>query len=430
MPTLIDRFRAYLDASPSPQHAAANAATTLAMAGYEALDERAAPVPLEAGGRYFVQRNGSIVAFRVGSVPAAEAGFRLLAAHTDSPNLRIKPNAVSVKHGYTRLGVETYGGVLQATWADRDLGIAGQVALRDGSVQLVNLSRPLCRIPNLAIHLNRGVNKDGLVLNAQTALPPVLALAADAGERPLHGLLAEALGCKADDVLTWDLGLYDLTDAAVSGLNGEFLHSARLDNLASCHAGLEALSIASKIDTPAQTAVLGLFDHEEIGSRTSRGAQSRLLQEVLERVVRDGPQAEGGLSRALANSWLISADMAHAVHPAYGDKHDGDHMPKLGAGPVIKRNANWRYGTEADSSALIIGLCDEVEAPYQWFVNRSDLSCGSTVGPIVASNLGVRTVDIGNPMLSMHSAREMCGTADHEPMVRLMSAFLQGRGLA
>lgn len=429
MTTLIDRFRHFLDASPSPQHAAANAASLLEERGFSRVDERAAPVALAAGGKYYVHRNGSVVAFRVGSRPAAEAGFRMLAAHTDSPNLRLKPNPTHVKHGYVRLGIETYGGVLQATWADRDLGIAGQVALRDGSLRLVNLDRPLARIPNLAIHLNRGVNTDGLVLNAHTALPPVLTLDTEA-ENPLQQLIADELGCDAEDVLTWDLGLYDLTAAAVSGLRGEFLHSARLDNLASCHAGLEALFVACDGDAPDPTAVLGLFDHEEIGSQTSRGAKSRMLQEVLERVLADGPQAPGGMSRALANSWLISADMAHAVHPAYGDKHDGDHMPKLNAGPVIKRNANWRYGTEADSSALILALAEEVGAPVQWFVNRADLGCGSTVGPIVASNLGVRTVDVGNPMLSMHSAREMCGTADHQPMVDILRAYLQGHGPA
>lgn len=427
MTSLIDRFRTFLDDSPSAAHAAENAASILVAAGFQRLDERAEPSPLVAGGRYYIHRAGTVVAFRLGSAPAEEAGFRLVAAHTDSPNLRIKPQPEIIKHGYVRLGVETYGGVLQATWADRDLGIAGEVALRDGTTRLVNIDRPICRVPNLAIHLNRGVNKDGLVLNAQKALPALLTLSTD-DKQPLRTLLAAELGCEAADILSWDLGLYDLTKAAVSGLHGEFLHSARLDNLASCHAGLEALTAACGDEAPTQTAVLGLFDHEEIGSRTSRGAQSRLLQDILERILRDGPQSSGGLGRALSHSWLISADMAHAVHPAYGDKHDGEHMPLLGKGPVIKRNANWRYGSEADSGALIIALCEHVDVPYQWFVNRSDLACGSTVGPIVSSNLSVRAVDVGNPMLSMHSAREMCGTADHAPMVRLMTAFMQGHG--
>ncbi|MCO4743137.1 MAG: M18 family aminopeptidase [Proteobacteria bacterium] len=429
MPTpLLDRFLAFLDDSPSPQHAAANVAEALAQVGFSAIDERAKPESLKAGAKHYIQRNGSIVAFRIGSGPVAEVGFRLIAAHTDSPNLRIKPNPEMKKHGMVRLGVETYGGVLQASWADRDLGIAGQVVLRDGSLRLVDLRRPLCRIPNLAIHLNRGVNKDGLVLNAQTQLPALLTLSDE--ERPLHRLLAAELGCDADDILTWDLGLYDLTPPTLAGAHDEFLHSARLDNLASCHAGLEAMVAACEGDAPSQTAVLGLFDHEEIGSRTARGAQGRMFEDVLSRIVRDSPQAEGGLARAMAHSWLISADMAHAVHPGFSEKHDGEHMPKLGKGPVIKRNANWRYGTEADSAAMFIALCQEVDAPYQYFVNRSDLSCGSTVGPIVASNLGVRTVDCGNPMLSMHSAREMCASADHEPMTKVMTAFFQGAGPA
>lgn len=430
MDTLVDRFRAYLDASPTNFHAARVAADLLEAKGFTALDETAAPERLAAGARRYILRGGSLVAFRVGGKNPAEGGFRMVAGHTDSPNLRVKPKPLRYDHGYLRLGVEPYGGVQQATWVDRDLGMAGRVLVRDGKghrAALVDVRRPLCRIPTLAIHLNRGVNDEGLKLNAQNHLPAIFALTDDKSGDPLRALLGDTLGVAAADVLTWDLALYDLTPATVSGLHGEFLHSARLDNLASCHAGLEALLGAMDADDPASTAVLALFDHEEIGSTSERGAQSGWLEHVLDRIVRDaaGDNA-GGLSRALAQSWLVSSDMAHAVHPAFGDKHDGEHMPKLNAGPVVKQHTSQRYATEADGAALFLRLCEDAEVTAQWFVNRSDLACGSTVGPLVAARLGVRAVDVGNPMLSMHSAREMCGTQDHGKMVAALRGFFAG----
>ncbi len=430
MTAMLDRFRALLDASPTSFHAARFAVGLLEAAGYTPLDETGPPEALPAGGLRYVLRAGSLLAIRVGGQNPAQAGFRMIAGHTDSPNLRIKPQPHRYDHGYLRLGVEPYGGVQLATWVDRDLGFAGRVVLRDGGGQraaLVDLRRPLCRIPTLAIHLNRTVNDDGLKLNAQTQLPVLFALTDAKDGDPLRGLLAAELGCEPRDVLAWDLGLYDLTPAVVSGLNGEFLHSGRLDNLGSCHAGLEAMLAAGQESLPAATSVLALFDHEEIGSTTERGAQSGWLEQILGRVVRDAHgDGAGGLSRALAQSWLISADMAHAVHPAYGDKHDGEHMPKLNAGPVIKQHTAWRYATEADGAALFLRLCEQAEVPAQWFVNRSDLACGSTVGPLVAAQLGVRGVDVGNPMLSMHSAREMCGTQDQARMAAAMTRFFAG----
>ena len=430
MTALLDRFRHWLDASPTSFHAAHVAADLLEARGFSALDETSAPERLPEGARRYVLRAGSLVAFRVGGKNPAEAGFRMVAGHTDSPNLRVKPQPLRYDHGYLRLGVEPYGGVQQATWADRDLGMAGRVVHRDGRGQrasLVDIRRPLCRIPTLAIHLNRGVNDDGLKFNAQNHLPALFALTDDKSGDPLRALLGGEIGCDAKDILAWDLALFDLTPAVVSGLNGEFLHSARLDNLGSCHAGLEALFSACDADSPATTAVLALFDHEEIGSTTERGAQSSWLEHILGRIVRDaaGDNA-GGLSRALTQSWLVSSDMAHAVHPAYGDKHDGEHMPKLNAGPVIKQHTSQRYATEADGAALFMRLCEDAEVPSQWFVNRSDLACGSTVGPLVAARLGVRAVDVGNPMLSMHSVREMCGTLDQARMVAAMRGFFAG----
>lgn len=428
---VTERLIDFLDRSPTPWHAVRTAAERLEAHGFERIDEAGAPRPLPAGTRGYVVRGGSIVAFRVGARPVAEAGFRIVSAHTDSPNLRVKPQPVVRNNGYLRVGLEIYGGVLLATWADRDLGLAGQVWVRDGTGQraaLVELRRPLCRIPNLAIHLNRGVNDDGLKLNPQTQMPAVLALeAAENGKDPLRRVLAEALDVRPDDVLTWDLCLFDLLPPAIGGANGEFVFSARLDNQASCHAALEGLLGGLDGDPPGPTAVMSLFDHEEIGSMTSRGAHGRMLEAILERIERDAdPRAPGGLSRALANSWHVSADMAHAVHPAWSDKHDAQHMPELNKGPVIKQNANWRYGTEGETAGLVVRLCERAEVPVQWFVARGDMGCGTTVGPLVASQLGVRTVDVGNPMLSMHSIREMCGSDDQRRMVALMQRFLAG----
>ncbi|MCA9568449.1 MAG: M18 family aminopeptidase, partial [Myxococcales bacterium] len=393
---LLDRFRAYLDGSPTPNHAVHTTVELLKAHGFQAIDLGQPPRRLPSGTRGYIAKAGSLVAFQVGRQAAVESGFRIIGAHTDSPNLRVKPQPYLRGQGYVRLGVEVYGGAINATWADRDLGMAGIVSLRDGEglrTELVDFRKPLARIPNLAIHLNREVNTKGLVLNAQKDLPAVVSLDDD-DEDPLRTLIAGELGVTPRDVLTWDLSLYDLTPAAIVGAKGEFLCSARLDNLASCHAGLEAL-LASSGKVPSATSVLAMFDHEEIGSRTARGANSRMLSEVLRIILRNaGPQGEGSFSRALAHSWLVSADMAHAVHPAHADMHDPAHMPKLNAGPVIKQNANRRYGTEADTAAMFMLLCERAEVPVQWFVNRSDLACGSTVGPILASILGVRTVDV------------------------------------
>ena len=417
--TLVPKFLRFLDQAPTPWHAAAEAGAALRAAGFLEVDERAPAVAVEAGQRAFVLRSGSIVAWVVGQKAAEESGFRLVSAHTDSPNLRIRPQPLIRSHGYVRLGVEVYGGVLQATWTDRDLGLAGQVFVRSSAGQtrrLVDLRRPLCRVPNVAIHLNRAVNDEGLKLNPHTQLPAVLGL--DRGEAdPLRAALAAELEVEASDVLTWDLCLYDVTHAAVGGLDREFIYSGRLDNLGSSHAALEAL-LRGAPDRES-TAVIALFDHEEVGSTSARGATSRLLVSVLERLA-----GAPGLSRALANSWHLSVDMAHAVHPGWADRHDAAHMPVLNGGPVIKQNSSQRYGTEAETAALLLRVMEGAGVAGQWFVNRADLACGTTVGPIVAAELGIRTADLGNPMLSMHSIREMCGREDHARMVDVLAQFM------
>lgn len=431
---LVPGFLSFLDHSPTPWHAVDQARRQLSAAGFTELDEAGPPVPLRAGQGVFVQRSGSVIAARLGSAPVEEGGFHLVSAHTDSPNLRIRPQPVLRSHGYVRLGVEVYGGVLQATWTDRDLGLAGQVFVRDSAGQrgvLVDIRRPICRVPNVAIHLNRGVNDEGLKLNPHTQLPAVLGL--DAGtDDPLRALLAAEIGVEPRDILTWDLCLFDLTRPTLGGANREFIFSARLDNLASSHAALEGLTRAASGHLPESTAVIALFDHEEVGSTSARGATSRLLGSVLDRLQRDradesgGTRDRGGLTRALARSWHLSVDMAHAVHPGWADKHDAAHMPLLGKGPVIKQNSSQRYGTEAETAAMLVRLMEHAEVSGQWFVNRADLACGSTVGPLVAAELGVRTVDLGNPMLSMHSAREMAGADDHAGMVSTLGRFLAG----
>ena len=316
---LVTRFLDFLDRSPTPWHAVAAAADALDGAGFSALDEGGPPVPLAPGHRGYLRRGGTLIAFRVGTAPLAEAGFRLVSAHTDSPNLRVKPRPLLFEKGYVRLGVEVYGGVLQATWTDRDLGLAGQVFVRDSGGQrarLVDVRRPICRVPNLAIHLNRGVNDEGLKLNAQTQLPALFALGSEGD--PLRGLLGDELGCDPKDILTWDLCLFDLTRPALGGLNQEFVFSGRLDNLGSSHAALEAMLRATSGTLPDSTAIIALFDHEEVGSTTARGANGKLLGNLLERLERDTTaRAEGGLPRAIAHSWHMSADMAHAVHPGW-----------------------------------------------------------------------------------------------------------------
>ncbi len=430
MSELVASLISYLDASPTPYHAAAESARRLREAGFVALDEHE-PWTVEPGLRAYVVRGGtSLIAFVCGEKPPAESGFLAIGAHTDSPNLRIKPNPDLNRYGYRQLGVEVYGGVLLSTWLDRDLSLAGRVSISDKSAglqhRLVDLARPLVRIPNLAIHLNRNVNSDGLVLNAQSHLAPVLGLSGDEPDS-LRELLAVELAARGatatvEDIVGWDLGLYDVQGATVSGASSEFLHSARLDNLASCFAATQALARAT--DPHAATRVIALYDHEEVGSRSAQGAQSPYLRQVLERLTSAGGDRDvEAFARAVAHSFLISADMAHAIHPNYADRHEPNHAPVLGGGPVIKTNVNQSYATDGESAARFAHLCRSVEVPVQHFVVRSDLPCGSTIGPITASQIGLRTVDVGNPMLSMHSIREMASTADVGYLALVFDAF-------
>jgi aspartyl aminopeptidase len=408
----------YIDASPTPFHAVSETAGRLEAQGYRRLDETKAWNTAPGDKVYLVRGGGSLAAFHLGTAPSRDAGFRLVGAHTDSPNLRVKPNPERKKAGYEQLGVEPYGGVLLHTWLDRDLSLAGRALLADGSARLVDFGRPLLRVPSLAIHLNRKVNTEGLKLNAQKHMSPILAL--DGLEAiELRDLLARELGdVAARDILAWDLMAYDVQPAALGGASQEFIHSARLDNLASCHAAVTALLSAA--GETAFTRGIILYDHEEVGSRSAQGAASDFLRSCLQRLA--GRSYEDA-HRAIARSFLISADMAHGIHPNYADKHEPKHQPLLGGGPVVKINVNQSYATDGESWAHFERWAKEADVGTQRFVVRSDLGCGSTIGPITAAELGIRTVDAGNPMLSMHSCREVAAAADVPKMIEVMKQF-------
>lgn len=432
MPEVHDLL-AFLDASPSPYHAVAEAVRRLEAAGFRGLREGDAWEIADGDRCYVTRGGGSLVAFEIGSEEPADAGFHVIGAHTDSPNLRLKPKADGKASGLRQLAVEPYGGVLLHTWLDRDLGLAGRVSVAAGEepvTVLVDLNRPLARIPSLAIHLHREIRTDGLKLNDQTHLPPVTGL--ESGP-DLAALLVEEFEARgedpidADDILGFDLMFYDLQRAAIGGASGDFVFAGRLDNLASSHAAVTAIIRAGSRSAPAPfTRVIALHDHEEVGSRSAQGAGGTLLLDVLDRIatLTAGGDPEARM-RAIARSMLVSADMAHAVHPNWADRHEPGHKPVIGGGPVLKVNANQSYASDAETAAMFASVCRRADVPLQRFVVRSDMGCGSTIGPISAARVGIRTVDVGTPMLSMHSCREMCGTADIEPMIRALTTFLE-----
>jgi len=411
----------YIDASPTPFHAVAETVTRLEAQGYHPLDETE-PWSISTGDKVYVVRGGaSIAAFHVGTASPALAGFRLIGAHTDSPNLRVKPNPELKRAGYEQLGLEPYGGVLLHTWLDRDLSLAGRVLLQDGSARLLDFGRELLRVPSLAIHLNRQVNVDGLKLNAQQHMAPIVTLS-ELGAIDLRTLLAAELGdVEPEAILAWDLMAYDLQPATRSGVNREFIHAPRIDNLASCHAALTSLTTIA--NDAAFTRGVVLYDHEEVGSRSAQGAASDFLRSCLQRLC--GASIED-YHRATAKSFLISADMAHAVHPNYAELHEPQHQAVLGGGPVVKINVGQSYATDGESWARFERWAAEAGVSTQRFVVRSDLGCGSTIGPITAAELGIRTVDVGNPMLSMHSCREVAAAADVPKMIGVMTRFFYG----
>ncbi len=444
-PVILDRDRAraraedllsYVDASPMPHHAVAETERRLRAAGYQELREDAAWDLAPGDARYVIRGGSTILAFRLGTEAPSETGVRAVGAHVDSPNLRVKPVGETGRFGYRQLAVSMYGGAIVASWTDRDLGLAGRLIVQGSNgpeSRLVTIRRPIARVPNLAIHLNRDVNKEGLRVNLQHHLPPVIGLGDS--DWSVRRIVADAAGVDAGDVLDYDLGLFDVTPSTLGGLDEDFVFAPRLDNLGSSHAALTALLAAGEGNTPPEstppestppesTWIVALYDHEECGSSSAQGAAGTLMRDVVARLASGHPAAGSNaaeeLTRTTVRSLLISADMAHAVHPSHPEVHEPAHMPRMNRGPVIKRNVNQRYATDADTGSQFALLCRAAGFEPQQFVIRSDMGCGSTIGPISASRVGFPTVDVGNPMLSMHSVREMAGTWDHDLMIEAL----------
>lgn len=424
----IQNLLNFIDTSPSPWHVVNTAEALLKPFQFIKLDETAR-WQLEPSGRYYVVRDdSSIILFVLGTKPLLETGFRLVGAHTDSPGLRVKPNAANGKDGLLRLGVEIYGSPILATFTDRDLSLAGRICFKNdqGQItsQLIKFDTPLLRLPNLAIHMNRNVNEEGLKLHKQNELPLILSALSEQQLPPDYflSLLQQQSAIDSERILSWDMAVYDTQKGAIWGAQKEFYSDSQLDNLASCHAALQALLDDAVLHTE-NTLVCAFFDHEEIGSESKQGADGSFLPDVLQRIALGCQLDQQDFSRILAKSFLVSADMAHAYHPNFPSAYDLDHKVMLNKGPVIKVNANQRYSSESISEALFIDWCNQASVPYQRYSHRCDLPCGSTIGPITSAKLGIRSVDVGSPMWAMHSIRESAGVIDHDYMVRVLKRF-------
>ncbi|ATJ82077.1 M18 family aminopeptidase [Halomonas beimenensis] len=420
----LERLLDFLRRSPTPWHATANMAERLEAEGYRRLDETR-PWRLTPGEKVYVTRNeSSIIAMQLPT--GGLSALRMIGAHTDSPGLRLKPHAAQTAAGWLQLGVEVYGGALLAPWFDRDLGLAGRVHVRhpDGRLEglLLHVDRAVAIIPSLAIHLDREAN-NGRAINAQTEMAPVLLQGGGNAdlERLLRDWLAAEHGLEEVEVIDFELAFHDMQPPARVGVEGELIASARLDNLLSCFIGLEALLESDG----TQGALLVANDHEEVGSASACGAQGPFLGDVLRRVnAQLGEGSEEDYIRLIQASRMISCDNAHALHPNFRDKHDAAHGPALNGGPVIKVNANQRYATNSATAALFRELCREADVPVQTFVTRADMGCGSTIGPITATELGVPTLDVGVPQWAMHSIRETAGSQDVAHLARVLTAFV------
>lgn len=413
-------LRSFLDAGPSPQHAVAEMARRLDAAQSTRLDERDHWHVAAGQSSYVVRDGSSIVAFRIGSRPLPEAGATIFGAHTDSPTFKVRPRFDVRQAGYRLIGVEPYGGILAHSWLDRDLTVAGRLALRDGSTCLVKLEGAPVRLPSLAPHLDRSVN-EALTLNRQHDLIPVWAT--DLQSEPgLLEALASTAGIAPADIIGHDLVLADTQPASLTGPDGTWVAAPRIDDLGGCHANLTAFLAAPPTEG---SAVIVCNDHEEVGSGSAEGARGSLLEDTLKRITAaSGHVDPQDYARTVANSRLISNDMAHAVHPTRYDRHEPSHRPMLGGGPVLKLNANQAYATDAVGGAWFAARCAESGVPLQHFVSRADLPCGSTIGPLTAVRTGIATVDIGAPMLAMHSCRELASAHDVPLMVAALLACL------
>jgi len=395
---------------------------------------------LKAGGKYFYSRNQScLVAFTIGNNFVPGNGFNLISAHTDSPCFKLKPCTNSQSQGFNQIGVSTYGGGLWHTWFDRDLTVAGRVIVTKGDgleSHLVDIDRPIMRIPTLAIHLSDRT-ADGFKFNNETHLRPVIETVIksqittnsnDPHNKSFLQLLAHSINVKPEDILNFELSLCDCQPAAIGGINNEFIYSARLDNLMHCFTSITSLaetSSAESLSKEQNIRAILLFDNEEVGSRSAYGAMSPIIHEIIERV---NSAFNGGPDNNLISkrkSFLVSADMAHCVHPNYSEKHDSAHRPMMHRGPVLKTNYETRYSTNSESESILEFIARKHKIPVQKFCVRNDMACGTTVGPILSADSGIRSVDIGNPQLSMHSIREVCGVDDVTYCIDLCKAFLE-----
>ena len=412
----------FIDSSPTAFHAVESTIDSLKNAKFNELCEKDSWDLKENKGYFVVRQDASVIAFRTPLSIQSNSGYKCIGAHTDSPCLKVKNNPTSTREGYHLLNIEIYGGVLLSSWFDRDLRIGGRVITEDksGNLKSTLVQLPFSvRIPRLAIHLDRGVNNDGFKVNPQTHMFPLLGLN---GDVKFEDLLRSELNSN-DDILAWELYLFDAVPSAFGGVNAEFIFAPRLDNLASLHASLDAFLSAKNHESDFQIAAY--FHNEEIGSNSQNGADSNFTESVLKRINSAFGGDESSFYQRIANSFFISADMAHAVHPNYTEKHDPNHRPYLNKGPVIKSHANMRYATDASSIAKFKQWCHQAEVEYQLFQSKNDIGCGSTIGPMTSAKLGVSTVDIGNPMLSMHSIREMGGSEDHGLLIRVFDKFYQ-----
>lgn len=404
----------FLASSPTPFHATSQLSKHLKETGFIRLNESDI-WQLQKGGKYYLTRNdSSLIAFVYGHDDINESGICMLGAHTDSPCLKLKPNTIIHKKGYIQLGVEVYGGALLNPWFDRDLSLAGRVSgLNDkGDLvhPLVDFKRPVALIPSLAIHLDKEANKNRSI-NAQTDIPPIM-MQSEEGIC-FEDILLEETGL--NEILDFELMFYDTQEPSLVGFHQEFLASARLDNLLSCYVGLEGI----KSSTGQKSALLICSDHEEVGSESTSGAGGPFLEMFLKRI---NPTPEG-YARMINVSMMISADNAHGVHPNFTSKHDENHGPLLNHGPVIKVNANQRYASNSETISEFKLLCKKVDVPYQSFVTRTDMGCGSTIGPITATKIGVKTIDVGLPTFAMHSIRESAGTKDAYALHKVLGNY-------
>ena len=425
---MLKRLLDFLDASPVNFLAVRNIVSELEKAGYRQVDAKKPVGKVKAGDKLYVTKNdSSVYAFEIGNKPLADAGFRMICAHCDSPTFRIKPNAEMLcEGGITKLNTEVYGGPIMSTWFDRPLTIAGRVIVKGEDAMsprtlLLHVKRPVMQISNLAIHFNRQVN-DGVKLSKQKDVLPIIGIVTSELEKQnmLMNLICDELNIQKEDILDFDLYLADATPACTFGIHDEFISSGRLDDLSMCYAGLQALLASPAGDT---TKVLAIFDNEETGSQTKQGAASPFLAAMLKRIALSQTGSEEAFYQAVERGFMVSADNAHAWHPNYSEKYDPTNHPVLGGGPVVKFNAAQKYASDAVSAAVFTEICREAGVPCQRFVNHSDVAGGSTLGNILASSIPIRGVDMGNPILAMHSCRETGSVADHIYCVKAFTQF-------